>query len=105
MAQTNEDAMGWLGKILSPDMNITIRLYLIYTLAMNAPNVADSAWVYWLMFPEVFQWNGLFAPILWFIYPFLWCFAVNHATFYNLWGEDISYWITKWTIFASPLSG
>ena len=53
-SQGDSDAMSWLGTILNKDMSVTIKLYLIYTLAMNAPNVADSAWVYWLMFPEVF---------------------------------------------------
>ena len=96
--------MAWLGTILNENMSVTLKLYMMYTLAMNAPLVADSAWVYWLMFPEVFQWNGFLAPLFFFIYPMLWITAVNHATFYNLWGVDISYWITKLTIFASPLS-
>ena len=93
--------MEWLGNVLNEDMSIKMKLYMIYTLSMNAPKVWESTWVYWIMFPEVFQWNGFLAPFLTFIYPVLWFSAVNHATFYNFWGEDISYLVTKWTIFAS----
>ena len=93
-----------LSAILNENTSVVVKLYLVYVYWSNAYTFGANSYILLLLFPESLQVLTWLAPFWFLSLPAFWLTAPNNATFYNLWGDWIGYWVTKVTIFTAPIS-